>query len=62
MTKEQRKWLESYDRETYSLSTHKARNCGYGDLLKAGYVTDRGPPSMPDLFITPAGVMALMRS
>lgn len=62
MTKEQRKWLESYDRENYSLSTYEARNCGYGDLLKAGYVVDRGPPSMPDLSITSDGVMALMRS
>ncbi len=59
MTKKQRKWLESYNRENYSLSTYKARNCGYGDLLKAGYIANRGPPLMPNLFITPDGIMAL---
>lgn len=55
MTEQQMKWLASYNRETGSLSTYDARNCGYGDLLKAGLIVDRGPPTMPDLFITPEG-------
>ena len=48
-------WLASYDRVTGSLSTVAAKDCGYGDLLKAGYVVNRGPDEMPDLFITQAG-------
>lgn len=48
-------WLASYDRKTGALSTHAAKDCGYGDLLRAGYVIDRGPEGMPDLFITDVG-------
>jgi hypothetical protein len=51
MTKEQIRWLSSYDRETGALST----TAGYGDALKAGFVINRGPDQMPDLFITAAG-------
>lgn len=60
MTKDQIKWLATYDRETGSLSTHLARNCGYGDAIKAGLAVDRGPPSMPDLFITAKGMAAVV--
>jgi hypothetical protein len=59
MTKQQLRWLSTCDRQTGSLSTYLARNCGYGDLLLAGYVVDRGPPSMPDLFITAKGLEAI---
>lgn len=52
-------WLASYDRETGSLSTYAARECGYGDMLKMGYVTNRGPDEMPDLFITGTGIQAV---
>lgn len=48
-------WLASYDRKTGALSTHAAQGCGYGDILRAGYVIDRGPEGMPDLFITEVG-------
>ena len=59
MTNEQRKWLETYNRETGSLSTIAAKDCGYRDLLRAGYVINRGPDTMPDLFITLAGRASL---
>jgi len=55
MTQEQARWLASYNPKTGSLSTYAAKDCGYGDLLRAGYVINRGPDEMPDLFITPAG-------
>lgn len=48
-------WLASYDRTTGALSTHAAKDCGYGDFLRVGYVIDRGPEGMPDLFITDVG-------
>lgn len=48
-------WLASYDRATGALSTYAAKDCGYGDLLRAGYVIDRGQEGMPDLFITDVG-------
>ncbi len=60
MTKDQLKWLATYDRETGSLSTYLARNCGYGDVIKAGLVVDKGPPTMPDLFITAKGMAAVV--
>jgi hypothetical protein len=62
MTKEQREWLASYDRKTWALSTYAARHCGYGDLLREGYVINRGPDEMPDLYITSPGILALERS
>lgn len=52
-------WLASYDRDNGSLSTHAAKDCGYGDMLMAGYVVNRGAPEMPDLFITEAGKKAV---
>lgn len=48
-------WLSSYDRNTGALSTHAAADCGYGDLLKAGYVVNRRTAEMPDLYITAIG-------
>lgn len=52
---EQIAYLATYNRDTGSLSTLGAENCGYGDLLRAGYLINRGTPEMPDLFITQAG-------
>lgn len=49
-------WLASYDRVTGELSVYAARECGYGDMLRRGYVENRGPDAMPDLFITAAGI------
>lgn len=61
MTKDQMEWLDSYSRETGSLSTYAAFKCGYGDAIKAGLVVNRGPDEMPDLFITAKGIEALQR-
>lgn len=60
MTRSQLRWLATYDRSTGSLSTYLARNCGYGDAIREGLVVDRGPPSMPDLFITAKGMAAVV--
>lgn len=54
-------WLASYNRETGELSTYAASSCGYGDMLRAGYVENRGPDAMPDLYITEAG-LAVVRA
>lgn len=62
MNKAQLRWLATYNRDTGSLSTYLARNCGYGDAIKAGLVVDRGPPSMPDLFITAKGMAAVVHA
>lgn len=59
MTQEQFNWLSTFDPETGSLSTYGAKDCGYGDMLRAGYVVNRGPEGMPDLFITAAGHAAI---
>lgn len=60
MTREQLEWLASYNRETGSLSTWAARCCGYGDAIKAGLAVNRGPETMPDLFITAKGMAAVV--
>lgn len=51
----QMQWLASYNRDTGSLGTHDAADCGYGDLLKAGYMVNRQTAEMPDLYITEVG-------
>jgi len=61
MTKDHLKWLATFNRDTGSLSTYAAGDCGYGDPLRHGYVVNRGPETMPDLFITEAG-KTLLRS
>ena len=53
-------WLATYDRTTGSLSTVRAKHCGYGDMMKAGLVVNRGPDEMPDLFITAKGMAAVV--
>lgn len=55
MTYDQVKWMATFDRETGALSTYAARECGVGDPIRLGYVTNRGPETMPDLFITEVG-------
>lgn len=59
MTKDPMQWLATFDPDTGALSTYAARECGYGDMLMAGYVINRGTAEMPDLFITEAGRRAL---
>jgi hypothetical protein len=56
MTQAQRKYLFSYDRKTLALSTYESRSCGYGDLLKIGFVSNRGSDQIPDLYITRLGI------
>lgn len=51
----QLEWLATYDRETGALSTYAARECGYGDMERLGYVVNRGAGTIIDLFITAAG-------
>lgn len=58
LNKEQTEWLQTYDRKTWSLSTHNCK-CGYGDLLRQGFVVNRRTMEMPDLFITLSGLTAL---
>jgi hypothetical protein len=53
-------WLATFDRRTDSMSTHAARDCGYGDMLRCGYVVNRGTDEIPDLYITTEGKRALM--
>jgi hypothetical protein len=59
MTEAQMKWLATYNRETGSLSTYAARDCGYGDAISNGLAVNRGPHEMPDLYITDEGIRAV---
>lgn len=59
---EQFEWLASYDRETGALSTYAAKDFGFGDMLKVGYVVNRGHDELPDLFITEAGKKSVAES
>jgi hypothetical protein len=59
MTEVQREWLASYDRVTGSLSIEAGRNCGYADLMEAGYVTDESFTATPLLAITAKGLIFL---
>ena len=62
MTDAQREWLATFDRKTGFLSLHVGRICGYRDLIRLGYVANRGSELMPELFITAKGLIFLERN